>query len=290
MNEEKKIWNDIPSDNIFKELSWELDFWHTQEVKTEVKKDKIYYLKLYGNIFSMVNITLFIVFVLLFLFVKIQNNPENYSKNFLDPFCFLILSNEMENTGDYCSSVASLVVDYDAKITTLKKDIVDKLSLIVKDLYVYESFTDSKEIAFLLDKKTNRLNPLDILNDFDKMKLDFSWMDKKRVVCEWFEIQADATLQVNCNVFSSSWEIATWWNGIIDTSGNIKSSLLEWSSLSLAASFLNFIEKNPQYNFQILEKQKTFTSASVIWEWPYVKTTKLQLKLKYNNLKNNLSL
>lgn len=290
MADENKVSNEVPSDNIFKELSWGLDFWHTEEVKEWVVKDKIYYMRLYGNIFSIVNIGIFIIFTLLFLFVKIQNNPENYSKNFLDPFCFVILSDEMQNTGDYCSSVSSLVVDYDAKIIALKKDIVDKLSLIVKDLYIYESFIDSKEIAFLLDKKTNRLNPLDIMNDFDKMKLDFSWMDKKRIVCQWLEILSDATLNVSCDVYSSSWEEAAGWNGIIDTTWNIKSSQMEGSSLSIAASFLNFIEKNPQYNFQIIDKQKTFSSASIIWEWPYVKSTKLNIKLKYNNLKNNLSL
>lgn len=290
MADENKVSNEVPSDNIFKELSWGLDFWHAEEVKEWVVKDKIYYLKLYGNIFSIVNIVVFIIFTLLFLFVKVQNNPENYSKNFLDPFCFIILSEEMQNTWDYCSSVSSLVLDYDAKIVTLKKDIVDKLSLIVKDLYVYESFIDSKEIAFLLDKKTNRLNPLDMLNDFDKLKLDFSGMDKKRIVCNGVKIQNDSTFNVDCEVFSSSWEQADGINGIIDSSWNIKSSQLEWSSLSIAASFLNFIEKNPQYNFQIIDKQKTFWSASIIWEGPYVKSTKLNLKLKYNNLKNNLSL
>ena len=188
MAEEKKLSNEVPSDNIFKELSWWLDFWHAEEVKEWVVKDKIYYMKLYGNIFSIVNIAIFIIFALLFLFVKVQNNPENYSKNFLDPFCFLILSDDMQNTGDYCSSVSSLVVDYDGKIATLKKDIVDKLSLIVKDLYVYESFVDSKEIAFLLDKKTNRLNPLDILNDFDKLKFVINELENSYKL-EWLNIK-----------------------------------------------------------------------------------------------------
>lgn len=290
MESENKINNDIPADNIFKELSGWLDFGKQEDEVVAPKKDKIYYLNLYSNIFSITNIVLFVIFGLLYAFVSVQNNPDNYSKSFLDPFCFVILSEEMENTGDYCSSVASLVVDYDTKTAALKADLAQKVSWIIQDLYVYESFIDSKEIAFLLDKKTNRLKVLDMLNDFDKMKLDFSWMDKNKIQCTGMKITSDSTMDVSCTVYSSSWEESKAWNGIIGTTGDIKSAQLQWSSVSVAASFLNYVEKNPQYNFQILDKQKDFTSNLIIGEWPYVKSTTLNLKLKYNNLKNTLSL
>jgi len=34
--------------------------------------------------------------------------------------------------------------------------------------------------------------------------------------------------------------------------------------MTIAASFLNFIEKNPNYKFRLLEKQKEFTSENIL--------------------------
>lgn len=281
------------SDNIFKELSWELDFWK-EEVKQEEKepKDKKYYLQMTLTILWIVNIVLFIIFVLSFLYVKAQGNEENYSKSFLDPFCFVILWGLQEkNTWDFCSSVTSLVIDYDAKTATLKKDILDKLSLVTWDLYTIENFVNSKEVNFLMSNKMNKLKVLDILNDFDRLKNDFSAWDKKLINCKTIKINWDNTLDMTCEIYSSSWERVdnNWGLWIVWDSWDRKTSLIEWTSITQAASFINFIEKNSSYNFQIVNKQKIFDSE-VVWEWPYVKKTKVELKLKYNNLKNNLSL
>jgi hypothetical protein len=84
----------------------------------------------------------------------------------------------MKNTADYCSSVAALIKDYENKKSKLQKDIVDKLTLIINDTYVIENFVNSKEITFLIDNKNNRLKVLDMLNDFDNLKNDFSGGDK----------------------------------------------------------------------------------------------------------------
>lgn len=97
-SENKANNNEVASDNIFKELSGGLDFGKQEDETKGQKKDKIYYLDLYTNIFSITNIVLFVIFGLLYSFVSVQNNPENYSKTFLDPFCFVLLSDEIENT------------------------------------------------------------------------------------------------------------------------------------------------------------------------------------------------
>jgi hypothetical protein len=132
---------------------------------------------------------------------------------------------------------------------------------------------------------------LDMLNDFDNLKNDFSGGDKWMLNCYQISITKDAVLSVSCDVNSSSWEVSdNNWKWIIWFSWDRNSSVIEWTSISAAASFLNFIEKNPKYNFQLLEKQKTFSSESIVWEWVYVKKTNIKFKLKYNNLKNSLSL
>lgn len=281
------------SDNIFKELSWELDF-GKEEIKQEevIEKWKEYYIRNTVSILSIVNIVLLILFVLLVWYTKAQKNSENYSKSFLDPFCFVILWDLQEkNTWDFCSSVSALLLDYENKTIELKKEITDKLSAITWDLYTIENFVNSKEVSFLMSNKMNKLKVLDILNDFDRLKNDFSAWDKKLINCKEIKISGDNIIDMTCEVFSSSWERVDNNGGlwIIWDTWDRKSSLIEWTSISLAASFINFIEKNSSYNFQVVEKQKIFDSE-VVWEWPYVKKTKIELKLKYNNLKNNLSL
>lgn len=279
------------SDNIFSELSWELDFWHQKEVFVAQKKDKIYYLKLVSSFMSIANIFLFLFTIVWTWFIYIQNNDSFYSKPFLDPFCQILLSDDLKNTWDYCSSIASLLVNYNEKITTLKSEITNKLTLIINDTYVIENFINSKEVTFLIDNKNNRLKVLNILDDFDNLKNDFTWLDKKMINCSNIKITNDSIFEANCDVNSSSWELNNWegrW--IIWYTWNRNSSLIEGTSITIAASFLNFIQKNPKYNFQLIEKQKNFTSDSLIGEWSYVKKTNIKLILKYNNLKNNLSL
>lgn len=284
--------DDTKIDNIFKELSWELDFWSEEVIEEKTtKKDKIYYLKLVSNILFYVNIVMFIFAIVFYSYIKIQNNPLNYSKTYIDPFCFLFLWDlENKNTWDYCSSVSALKKDFENKTNTLKQEIVDKLVKISTDLYAIENFVNTVEVNFLLSNNNNKLKIIDILNDFDRMKNDFTSKDKKIISCQNMKINNDNIVDVNCSIYSTSWErIDNNWNWIIWVSWD-RSSMIEWTSISVAASFLNFIQKNSTYNFQLIQKPKTFISNIVIWEWPYVKKTDVSLKLKYNNFNNNLSL
>lgn len=293
-----KIWSDVirsgtnkvSTDNIFAELSWELNFWKEKEVIWVQVKDSEYYLKLTGTILFFLNIFLGIVTFIWVAFVKIENNDSLYSRSFLDPVCNFILSESIKNTWESCSSISALLKDYTSKTIDIKKKTVDKLSSIIETAYTIENFSNSKEIVFLMENKSKRLNILNILNDFDNLKNDFSWLDKEMIHCSTITIKDDSILETSCDINSSSWELANeagkgiiWYNG--DTS-----SFIEGSSISIAASFLNFIEKNSKYNFQLLEKQKDFSSSFITWNGNYIKTTNIKLQLKYNNLKNNLSL
>ena len=135
------------------------------------------------------NIWFGVILFMLYLFVSIQNNKDLYNKPFLDPFCFVILSDEEKNTWDYCSSVSSLLQDYESKNKSLTEKISTKLSSMIWDVYAIENFVNSKEVSFLIDNKTNRLLVLNMLNDFDNMKNDFTGFDKWKIDCKNLSIK-----------------------------------------------------------------------------------------------------
>lgn len=280
------------TENIFEELSWELDFGKDAPWNQSKKKQPQDYMKIGITVFSILNVILILFFAFSLLYVKVQKNPENTSKSIMDPFCFLILWDLREkNLSDSCSSLTSLNNAYAWKIEEIKNQFATKMEALFLDLYTIENFGFSQEVSFLMDNKTNKMKIIDMLNDFDKLKNDYAAWDKKQVECNSIKVNSDNTLTMSCEVYSSSWDRVDIGNGlwIVWDTWDRKNSLIEWTSISAAASFLNFIEKNSSYNFQIIEKQKIF-GAEVVWEWPYVRKTKVDLKLKYNNLKNNLSL
>lgn len=296
IEENKKIWDvdtnksTTKSDNIFKELSGDLDFWKDLD-NTETKdvKDKLYYLKLSSNIFSFVNIIVVFMVLSSFLYTYIQNDPEFYDKSYLNPVCYFLIW-DIENDWSNCSWAAALLNNYTTKTNDLKNVHSEKISEIIEDLYTINNFSQSPEIEFLSIAKNLKIKPLDILNEFDKLKNDFSRGDKESIQCENFVINSSMELTASCTAYSSSWEKVVWnewW--IIWYNWNKSSNPIEWTSISVAASFLNYIDLNRQYNFKLLEKPTSFSAENVIWEGPYVKKTSFNIRLKYNAL-NNLSL
>ncbi|MBW7954706.1 hypothetical protein H3C61_02750 [Candidatus Gracilibacteria bacterium] len=290
------------TDNIFKELSGNIDFGKKEvEDNEQNKKDKWYYMSLSSNILSIVNIFLVFFIVGFYFYFSVQKDSSYQNSSLIDPFCFLVLGGNRENidSGEYCYSVAGLTQKFNSKISELKNTIVlgkDKnkgLDNIFYDLYNVENFKSSKEGEFLISNKLNKLKVIDILNDFDKMKDDFLGGSVGDIKCKDIKITGDGELTTTCETFSSTWQIPDEREsiGIIGSSGEIgkKDDLIGGTSITLAASFLNFIEKNPNYNFELINKQKVF-SSEFAGEGAYVKKTKIDLKLKYNNLKNNLSL
>lgn len=276
--------------NIFQELSWELDIGKKKAGLEETPpKWKEYYLKLTNQVLSGIMMILILFIALAYGYVYIQKDPELSSSQLIDPLCFLILWDlAWENDVPYCSSIAALKVNYEQKTTTIIWDIARKLDVLFFDLYSLENFSASPEYIFLANSKINRLKVIDILNDFDKLKNSFTEAgDRKRVQCEGISITSDNLLTTSCFVYSSgTWEqdskIVTWWRD------DIVQTAPEWTSMTFAAEFLEYIQKNPEFNFQLLDKQKSFTLETTT-EWLFTHRTKVDLRLKYNNFWNNLS-
>jgi len=64
-----------------------------------------------------------------------------------------------------------------------KKKQFSEISEIIGSLYTLENFIHSKEVTFLLDKSINRLKPLEIFSEFDKLKNDFDPFEKTKIKC-----------------------------------------------------------------------------------------------------------
>jgi len=71
--------------------------------------------------------------------------------------------------------------------------------------YALDNFLFSKEVSFLLNLKNSKLPVMDILNDFDVMKTDFTGLDKKIIDCTGFEVTSDNILTTNCTAYLGFW-------------------------------------------------------------------------------------
>lgn len=279
--------------NIFQELSGELDFGKVNQEKSQKpSKWADYYMRIASNVLAVLIAGMFLYTAWVYMYSKIQNDP-NFGWNILtQPFCFVILWDLQEKVEDgSCPSLTSLKNIFTAKTQDYETKTSQRLEKIFVDLYKIDNFSFSPEVSFLMENKVNKLRALNILNDFDRMKNDYTSWDKKQVECLGINISNQDVISMNCSVYTTNWQTADILRGlgIPGDTGSAKTSVMEWSSITAAASFLNFIEKNSQYNFQLINKPRSFTSETIL-DGPYVKKTSFTLELKYNNLKNNLSL
>jgi hypothetical protein len=96
----------------------------------------------------------------------------------------------------------------------------------------------------------------------------------------------EKTLSITCDAYSQGYEN----NWIVGFSGDVerKDEYISWTSLSLANSFLNYIEKRKDSGFTLIDKQKLFEAETVSWDsdiWRttgYTKRTTFDIKLKIN--------
>jgi hypothetical protein len=106
---------------------------------------------------------------------------------------------------------------------------------------------------------------------------------QERIKCEDFSISSEWILTASCEAFSGWYETNIKW---FDGTDNQRVS---GTSISIANSFLNYIEKQSE-DFTLLNRQKTFKSEWVFAEYSYItKKTSFDLSLQYNsdNLINN---
>jgi hypothetical protein len=279
MSLEKGNNEEIDTSNIFEEFDSDSDL--KKEVKNIVEsqnKDLFYYLSLIWSLMQTVFWLLLIAFALLYSYIFIQESDIK-DNTVLDPFCIIFLWNIENNEDDKCSSIYSLYNTYETNLQTLKESHVKAIVSILEQLYKLENFTKSEEIVFLEYKTDSKLKVLTILEEFDMLKNKFEEV-KDKIICYDIEINKDKIFKAKCDVYARHEEEIKWFNGTDSVS-------VTWTSISVANSFLNFIEKRSEV-FTVLDRQKIFSSQSVIWETGFTDKTTFYLKLKYTP--DNLSL
>ena len=117
--------------------------------------------------------------------------------------------------------------------------------------------------------------PLEILEEFDRVKNKFSPTDKWEISCRDISISL-WKINITCDAFSADWN-----TDIVSLDEERITELSWWgTSISRASSFLYFFENLPDSRFEILDKPQTFTSENVQL-WPYTQKTTFEFQLQY---------
>ena len=274
--------------NIFEDFEWD---WSLEEEidkkQLEVNKDLFYYLWMIVSFLKYINIFLIIWLLIVYSYIYIEKNNE--SSELYEPVCNLLLwSNiDYQKISDiskekfvWCPSVTLAKKLYKDALKEKTKEIYWKLIKVASDYFVMKDFINSKEVVFLLDKTDNKKDPLNLLEKFDRVKNEFLVNDKLKIQCKNLKI-TDSELYADCNAYSSAWDKTIPGYNWDKSSNNLK----WWTSISIASSFLNFLDK--QEDFILINKQKIFKINQVVWEWSYSYATpfKLQLAKRELNLK-----
>jgi len=74
------------------------------------------------------------------------------------------------------------------------------------DAYTVENFTNSESIIFLLTKTKEKVEYIEILSKFDKLKNKFVSIDKSTVTCSDISINYQRELEMECDIYSSYWD------------------------------------------------------------------------------------
>lgn len=279
----------LNTSNIFDEFDSDWDLLsEVQKLKEENDRDVYYYLSLATSILK----TLFVIFlftvIILGSYIYLQKNDSLNNKSFLNPVCDILnwwvpIPGNVNN----CSSVSYTIDAYESNIDDLKQNQTEAILPLISSIYQKQNFTKTKEVSFLLDKSDNKLDVLGIINEFDRLKNNYLWLEKSKIQCEDLKIDgAEMVLSMKCSSYSMWFE-----REIIGFSWEKKDRDLVWTSMSIANSFLNYIEKQSKnnddqdkvYTFDIIDRQKVFSNQSVTWERSgYTSKTNFDLKLKIN--------
>lgn len=272
--------SDINSTNIFDEFgSDNLSLMEeVEKLKEEAQKDIYYYLNIAWKILGYIFWLFLLLFLVLLSYLYIQKSDSFYDKAFLDPVCNFMLW-ETPNPSDYigCSSISSTNKFYIEKLGDLKKEQAIKVFPLISLVYEQENFLKSKEITFLLNKSENKFKVLDVLSRFDKLKNDYVWIyNKDRIVCSDILLDSeDNIFSVKCEAFSSDFDNKILWLSWA------RDDLLWGTSISIANSFLNYIERTSK-DFTLIDKQRVFKSSNITWEKGYTNKTPFDITLKIN--------
>ncbi len=243
------------------------------------KKDLFYYIIKIWIVFKILNFMLFFVVFSLFSYIFIQKSTSDFleDKQYLWPFCSIL--NWDVVSWDSCSSLAVSIKNLEKKTHELQSTYLKSIISILQKTYEINNVKNSKESIFIIYKNTNKSDPYEMINEFDKIKNEFTSIDKKKIQCDKIKIKSNI-FEAKCSAFSTLWyDNIPWPNWD-------KVNTIQWTSISLAGSFVNFISKKS--NIRLLEKQKTFSSSPYFGEWNYTYKTDFKIKFEYGS--NDLSL
>lgn len=238
------------------------------------KRDSTYYVFIISYIFKYINILLFIILILLFSYLSIQNNDKLEKNELLNPFCNILLW-EVSNKEGWCSWITKTINDYKLLIDEEWKKQYTALVLILEAEQNKNNILKSKEFYFILETTKNKINPIFILSEFDRvrkkiLKNEFS------VQCENISIEKDI-LNMSCKAYS------IWSNQDIDMlSWNNK---IVWTSISMAAAFYKNLEDD--WTFSVLTKENSFSNSPYSSDkfTYFTLETSFNVSLKYNGNK-----
>ena len=244
------------------------------ELEKSINKDLPYYLEKIWSGVRLINYVLFILILIFVSYIILQRSTADFlnNKEYLSPFCN-ILNGTIEDV-ELCSSLAISTSKVEEDISNLQEGYMKKVASILQKTYEIDNVKNSKESIFIIDKNKNKNDPYIILNEFDKIKNEFTSIDKKKIQCKDIVIEGKI-FEAKCSAFSTLWyDNIPWlkWE---------KTNTISWTSITLASSFINYISNIP--NIRLLEKQKTFYSQTYFWEWNYTYKTDFKIKFEYNS-------
>ena len=269
-NEEKML----DTSNIFDEF--EVDDEIREEIeKIAINKDSSYYFKKSATVLKYINFLLIFVILITSSYIYLQKSESDLfnNKDYLKPICWVLNWYDI-NLLNQCSSITISNNNMDDKISNLNKTNLKKVVWILEKSYEIDSIKNSKEAIFIIDKSRNKNDPVFILNEFDKVKNDFTGTDKTQISCTNIVISWNI-LDAKCKSFSTAWYSNIPWFKWNNTSN------IEWTSITIASSFINFISKSD--NFNVIDRQKIFDNVPYFWEWNFIYETDFNLKIEYND-------
>lgn len=267
----------IDSTNIFEDFASDTQLW--EDVRAQEKKeskDVFYYIKAFSELFKILNLVLILGVCLFLIYSFFQNKQELENYSFLSPICNLFLW-DISSEVSGCHGVKAYSSKIQTDLAAIKKSQFDQIAPLFEHVYELDNFTSSKSVTFLLNKADSRLKPLSILAEFDAIKNKFEPIDKSKIQCFDMTIKDDMTLTTRCEAYSSDWD------SDISSVDNEKSS---GTSISVASSFIDFIENTQWSNFKIVNRQKVFDHTNVSGNGIYTKKTEFDLNLRYTNTSN----
>ena len=269
--------------NIFDEFNQDDSLLQeVDKIKEERNRDIFYYLVNITKVFKTLFILSLIWLTMVYWYIYIQNKLYEWNSvdnQLLAPFCFMLLGDVKHNDLTFCTSITTLNDIYKKDLENTKNNQKNNIIWVVKKVYEIENFTNTKDVLFLKDKTDNKLKVLELLKEFDDIKNEFAKVDKQIIQCNSFEIDSEnSTMSMKCNAYSAWYE--TWIRGF--DGKNDANSALKWTSITIANSFINFINLESKI-FKVINRQKLFKSENIVWsETGFTSKTPFTLKLKYN--------